>query len=54
MSPALQGLVLKRSSADAIRETAVKEGLTTLRQAVLGKLMAGLTTPEEVFRVTLE
>jgi type IV pilus assembly protein PilB len=54
MSPAIQGLVLKRSSADAIKETAVKEGLTTLRQAVLGKLMAGLTTPEEVFRVTLE
>ena len=54
MSPAIQELVLKRSSADDIRAAAVKEGLVTLRQAVLSKLLAGLTTPEEVFRVTLE
>lgn len=54
MSPAIQELVLKRASADDIRAVAVKEGLVTLRQAVLSKLLAGLTTPEEVFRVTME
>ena len=54
MSPSIQELVLKRSSADDIRAVAVKEGLITLRQGVLSKLLAGLTTPEEVFRVTLE
>lgn len=54
VSPAIQGLVLKRSSADAMRAAAVKEGLSTLRTAALEKLVLGLTTPEEVARVTLE
>ncbi|MFA5100327.1 MAG: GspE/PulE family protein [Candidatus Omnitrophota bacterium] len=54
VSAAIQELVLKRSSADQIRNTAGKEGLITLRQAVLKNLLAGLTTAEEVFRVTLE
>ena len=54
VSPAIQDLVLKRSSADDIRAAAVKEGLSTLRTAALEKLVLGLTTPEEVARVTLE
>lgn len=54
ISPAIQGLVLKRSSADDIRAAAVKEGLSTLRAGALEKLLLGLTTPEEVARVTLE
>ena len=54
VSPAIQELVLKRSSADDIRAAAVKEGLSTLRTAALEKLVLGLTTPEEVARVTLE
>lgn len=54
ISPAIQDLVLKRSSADDIRAAAVKEGLSTLRTAALEKLVLGLTTPEEVARVTLE
>lgn len=54
VSGKVQELVLKRSSADDIRGEAVKEGLTTLRQAALDKLVAGVTTPEEVIRVTLD
>ena len=54
VSPKVQETVLKRASADDIRAIAIKEGLSTLRDAALQKLLAGLTTPEEVMRVTLE
>lgn len=54
ISPVIQELVLKRSSADDIRAAAVKEGLSTLRAGALEKLLLGLTTPEEVARLTLE
>ncbi|MDD5347579.1 MAG: ATPase, T2SS/T4P/T4SS family [Candidatus Omnitrophica bacterium] len=50
----IQEAVLKKASADAIREVAVKEGMVTLRQAAIEKLLLGVTTPEEVMRVTLE
>ncbi len=54
MSPAIQQMVLKRASANDIRDIASKEGLTTLRKGALEKLLLGVTTPEEVARVTLE
>ncbi|MFH0790315.1 MAG: hypothetical protein V2A64_01640 [Candidatus Omnitrophota bacterium] len=54
VTPGIQELVLKKASADAIRNSAIKEGMTTLRSAALDKLIAGLTTIDEVFRVTLE
>jgi type IV pilus assembly protein PilB len=54
VSPALQELVIKKVSADEIREVAIKDGLVTLRFAALEKLLAGSTTVEEVMRVTLE
>ena len=54
VSPAIQELVIKKVSADEIRELAIKEGLATLRHAAIDKLMSGLTTVEEVMRVTLE
>ena len=42
------------SGADAniIRDEAIKAGMRTLRQDALEKLKAGITTPEEVVRVT--
>jgi type IV pilus assembly protein PilB len=54
ISPEVQGLVLKRASADSIREVATQQGLTTLRLAALDKLFQGVTSVEEVFRVTLD
>lgn len=45
-------LVLARSSADQIREKATKLGMRTLREAAIEKLLAGVTSAEEVFRVT--
>ena len=38
--------------ANLIRKQAMKEGLRTLRQDALNKLCQGMTTPEEVVRVT--
>lgn len=54
ITPAIQELVLKKASSDEIRGAAVREGMVTLRQSAIEKLAAGITTPEEVVRVTLE
>ncbi|GAB6041070.1 GspE/PulE family protein [Endothiovibrio diazotrophicus] len=40
------------ADANVIRGEALKEGMTTLRADALEKLRAGLTTPEEIVRVT--
>jgi type II secretory ATPase GspE/PulE/Tfp pilus assembly ATPase PilB-like protein len=42
----------RRASAAEIKRSAVTRGLTTLRADALSKMFAGLTTPEEVVRVT--
>jgi type IV pilus assembly protein PilB len=54
VTPAIQDLILKRAAAEEIRAVALKQGLTSLRHAVTDKLLAGLTSVEEVFRVTLD
>jgi type IV pilus assembly protein PilB len=54
VTPAIQDLILKRASAEEIRAVALQQGLTSLRRAVMDKLIAGLTSVEEVFRVTLD
>jgi type IV pilus assembly protein PilB len=41
-----------RMSSDEIRKKAINQGMRTLRQAGLEKILAGVTTPEEVLRVT--
>ena len=43
---------MKKASSDDIRDMAVKKGMRTLRQAAIDKMLAGVTTPEEVARVT--
>ena len=40
------------ADANVIRDQAIKEGMRTLRQDALEKLKDGMTTPEEVVRVT--
>ena len=54
VSPAIQKAALKKASADDIRDLAIKEGMRTLRDSAIEKLLAGLTTLEEVMRVTME
>lgn len=51
-SSAIRRLVNSGADTDAIREQAVTEGMITLRQDALDKLKLGITTPEEVIRVT--
>lgn len=52
MSDAIRHHIASGADANVIREQAIKEGMKTLRQDALEKLGAGLTTPEEVVRVT--
>ncbi len=52
MSPRLRRLTLATASVDEIRETAVNEGMVTLREDALLKVREGLTTIEEMARVT--
>src|SRR5690606_34279392 len=52
MSDAIRHHIASGADANIIREQAITEGMRTLRQDALEKLGAGLTTPEEVVRVT--
>jgi type IV pilus assembly protein PilB len=52
VSDALREQILTNTSAKAIRELALKEGMKTLAMAGIGKAKAGLTSLEEVLRVT--
>lgn len=48
----IKALILRRTSSDEIKKAAMKKGMLTLRQSGWQKTIAGLTTPEEVMRVT--
>ena len=52
MNDSLRSLVLKRASADQIKEKALSLGMRTLRDYGWTKIKMGLTTPEEVLRVS--
>ena len=55
MTPAMKSLILTTSDAGQIKEQALasqETGMRTLRQDGLRKVLAGMTTLEEVFRVT--
>ena len=48
----MQGLILRTSDANAIKNLAVQHGMITLRRDGARKVVAGITTIEEVFRIT--
>ena len=52
MSDAIRHHVASGADANVIRNEAISAGMRTLREDALDKLKAGLTTPEEVVRVT--
>ena len=52
MSDAIRHHIATGADANIIRDEAIKEGMRTLRQDALEKLKNGMTTPEEVVRVT--
>jgi type IV pilus assembly protein PilB len=49
----LRQLILRDASTAEIRELAEQQGMKTLRQAGLGKVVDGTTTTQEILRVTL-
>ena len=52
LTDTVKNLILRTSDANAIKRTAVEQGMVTLRQDGAKKVLAGVTTIEEVFRVT--
>jgi type IV pilus assembly protein PilB len=51
MSPEVQALALERSPAEAIRDVAVRQGMTRLRDDGLQKVRLGRTSMAEIARV---
>src|SRR5438445_4419675 len=54
VSEAIRRLIIKRASAAVIKNQAVTEGMKTLRMVGVEKALEGVTTLEEVWRVTAE
>ena len=54
MSGELAGLVTDDCDPQRFRKHAIKQGMLSLRLSGARKVAAGITTPEEVFRVTPE
>jgi type IV pilus assembly protein PilB len=54
ISEAIRRLIIKRASSAVIKNQAVSEGMKTLRMVGVEKALEGITTLEEVWRVTSE
>jgi general secretion pathway protein E len=54
MSDQLKKLIAARANDSELRQVAIREGMTTLREDAWRKVQAGLTTVEEALRVTGE
>jgi type IV pilus assembly protein PilB len=52
VTKAIRDLITKRQDADVILQKAIEEGMTTMLDDGLDKVLRGLTTIEEVLRVT--
>jgi type IV pilus assembly protein PilB len=53
VSTELRDLILRNATTNEIRDVATSQGMKTLRQNALQKVIDGVTTVEEVLRVTL-
>jgi type II secretory ATPase GspE/PulE/Tfp pilus assembly ATPase PilB-like protein len=53
LTPTVKDLILKRAQESEIKAVAVKEGMQTLRENGIAKILQGVTTHEEVLRVTV-
>ena len=54
MNDVIRPLILKRSSADVVKDAGVQQGMRTLREDGWQKVRTGVTTVAEVVRVTQE
>jgi len=52
VSPSVRELILRDASTDEIRQVAIREGMVTLEQSSLIKVLKGVTTLEEAIRIT--
>jgi type II secretory ATPase GspE/PulE/Tfp pilus assembly ATPase PilB-like protein len=52
MNEAIRSLIIAKASSSSLAAAAAKTGFKTLRQAGLQKAFEGITTVEEVLRVT--
>ncbi|MBI4358059.1 MAG: Flp pilus assembly complex ATPase component TadA [Candidatus Omnitrophica bacterium] len=52
LSPEVKASIMKRESADDIKQMARRRGMSTLRESGVAKALAGETSLDEVFRVT--
>ena len=52
LSERLRGMVARQASSPDIVDAARREGMRTLREAALEKVLAGVTTVSEMVRVT--
>ncbi|MBI4352403.1 MAG: Flp pilus assembly complex ATPase component TadA [Candidatus Omnitrophica bacterium] len=53
LTPGIKDLILKGVPEYELKEAGVREGMMTLRENGIAKILAGVTTPEEVIRVTI-
>lgn len=54
VSEAIRRLIIKRASAAVIKNQAMTEGMKTLRVVGIEKALEGVTSLEEIWRVTAE
>jgi type II secretory ATPase GspE/PulE/Tfp pilus assembly ATPase PilB-like protein len=54
VTPSIREMILEQRPIHEIREKAREEGMLTLREAALLKFQRGITSLEEVIRVTME
>jgi len=54
MDDTLRGLMMQTSDSTTLRKAAMERGMKTLREDGVRKIRAGITTVEEVLRVTGE
>ena len=53
LTPAVKELILKGAQEYQLKELGRKEGMKTMREDGIAKVLKGVTTPEEVLRVTV-
>jgi len=54
VSESIRRLIIKRASAAVVKNQAISEGMRTLRMVGIDKALEGVTTLEEIWRVTAE
>jgi len=54
VSEAIRRLIIKRASSAVVKNQAISEGMKTLRMVGIDKALEGVTTLEEIWRVTAE